>query len=105
MQQDYILLRNEVRGLKNEIWDTRDSIYYVERGMANFQQNSRKDNIEISGLPDCYNENLEFSVVRILKRIDLPNLSSYDIVACHRLKKLKKDKIVRFVNRKDAYAS
>ena len=87
MQQDYILLRNEIRGLKIEIWDTWDSIYYVERDMANFHQYSRRDNIEISGIPGCYNEKLEFTVVRILKRNGLPNLSSSDIVACHRLKK------------------
>ena len=88
MQQDYILLRNEVCGLKNEIWDTWDLIYYVERDMANFKQYSRGDNIEISGIPECYNENLEFTVLCILKTIGLPNLRSYDIVACHhRLKK------------------
>ena len=93
--------------LKKEIWDTLDSIYFVEKDLANFQQYSRRENMVFQKAMD--DTNLEFTVINILKRIGLPNLSSYDIVACHRLKKLKKDKptnvIVRFVNRKDAYVS
>ena len=109
MQHEHIKLKNEVNKLKNELWDTWDSIYYVERDLANFQQYSRRENIEIIGIPDSYDDNLEFNVMCLLKRIGLPNLSSYDIIACHRLKKIKKDKpanvIVRFVNRKGAHVS
>ena len=83
MNQNFIALKNEVLELKKEIWDTWDSIYYVEKDMANFQQYSRRENIEICGIPEGYDDtNLEFTVINILKRIGLPNLSSYDIVAC-----------------------
>ena len=102
-------LNNEVIELKKEIWETWDSLYYVQKDLANFQQYSRRENIEICGIPECYDANLEFTLVRILKKIGLPHISSYDIIACHCLKKLMKDKpanvILRFVNRKDAYVS
>ena len=48
MNQNFIALKNEVLELKKEIWDTCDSIYYVEKDLANFQQYSRRENIEIS---------------------------------------------------------
>ena len=38
MNQNFIALKNEVLELKKEIWDTWDSIYYVENDLANFQQ-------------------------------------------------------------------
>ena len=59
--------------------------------MANFQQYPRRENIEISGILESYDANIEYTVVSMLKRIGLPNLSSYDIIACHKFKKLKKD--------------
>ena len=109
MQLDYVKLNNKVIELKKEIWETWDSLYYVQKNLANFQQYSRRENIEISGIPEYYDANLEFTVVRILKKIGFPHISSYDIIACHRLKKLTKDKlanvILRFVNRKDADVS
>ena len=77
--------------------------------LSQFQQYSRRDNIEISGIPDSvYDEHLESPVINILRRIGVKNLESYEIIACHRLKKLKRglpaNVIVRFVNRKRAYA-
>ena len=70
---------------------------------------TQEERMEIIGIPDSYGDNLEFNVIRLLKIIGLPNLSSYDIIACHRLQKIKKDKpanvIVRFVNLKDAHVS
>ena len=68
MQHEHIKLKNEVDKLKNELWDTWDSIYYVERDLANFQQYSRRENIEIIGIPDSYDDNLEFNVIRFTKK-------------------------------------
>ena len=75
MQLDYVKLNNEVIELKKEIWETWDSLYYVQKDLANFQQYSRRENIEICGIPEYYDDNLEFTVVRILKKIGLPHIS------------------------------
>ena len=91
MQHEHTKLKKEVNKLKNELWDTWDSIYYIERDLPNFQQYSRRENIEIIGIPDYYDDNLEFNVIRLLKRIGLPNLSSCYIlerqhcsdISCH----------------------
>ena len=69
-------------------------------------QYSRRENLIISGIPDnIKQQDLERAVIDIVKSIGLSTLSSYEITACHRLKKNKKDNfpaktIVRFTNRK-----
>ena len=98
-------LKIEATETKKEIWALWDYIYYLEMNLSQFQQYSRRDNIEISGIPDSvYDEHLESTVINILRRIGVKNLESYEIIACHRLKKLKRglpaNVIVRFVNRK-----
>ena len=75
--------------------------------IANLQAYSRRENIEIFGVPDNINQrDLEPTVVDILNSIGV-NISSYDIAGCHRLKRERYAKssnvIVRFTNRKDAY--
>ena len=54
MNQNFIALKNEE--FKKEIWDTWDSIYYVEKDLANFPHYSRRENIEISGIPEGYDD-------------------------------------------------
>ena len=69
------------------------------------EQYHRRQNLIISGIPDYVSqESLEQKVLEILSSIGMP-ISSYEIVACHRLKKLKYSNyptqtIVRFTNRK-----
>ena len=53
MQLNYVKLNNEIIELKKEIWETWDSLYYVQKDLANFQQYSRRENIEICGIPEC----------------------------------------------------
>ena len=52
------------------------------------EQYSQHENIIISGIPDIINQNhLEGKVLEILRTIGLNSISSYDIAACHRLRK------------------
>ena len=59
----------------------------------------------ISGIPDSVNhKNLEKTVIDLISSIGM-NVSSYEVVGCHRLYKNKKSKfpaktIIRFTNRK-----
>ena len=75
----------------------------VERDVIDLQQYHRRNNIEISGLPESIT-NIEESVIRIASAVNL-SVKPSDIQACHRLKKKRNSKgprnvIVRFVNRK-----
>ena len=69
------------------------------------EQYGRRNNIEITGIPErVVNEKLEETVVEVLNEVDL-NVSNNDIEACHRLgKQMNKPRktIIRFVNRKFA---
>ena len=79
----------------------------VERDTAELQQYTRRNNIEISGLPETIEDkSLEDTVIKIAKVVDI-SIAKNDIEACHRLRRRKKDNgprriIVRFVNRKIA---
>ena len=82
-------------------------IYNLEINVNNLDQYSRRSNIEISKIPEKIKQNeLELYVLNIFASIGI-KLSSYDIVAVHRLGKYHPDKtrnvIVRFINRKNAY--
>ena len=66
----------------------------------NLDQYSRRNNVEISGIPQSVSDNqLEEKVVDILKAIDV-SITTNEIEACHRLGKKKKNVIVRVINRK-----
>ena len=73
------------------------------------QQYQRRENIEISGIPShVQDRDLEnFVIHRVLRKIGLNQLDSYEIVACHRLGRSSPERpanvIVRFVNRKRAH--
>ena len=68
------------------------------------EQYSRRDNLIISGIPESINQaKLEKTVIHILRTIGL-GITSYEITACHRLKKSNSkyppQTIVRFINRR-----
>ena len=79
----------------------------LERASYDAIQYIRRNNIEISGIPELFNENLEEKVIDICKEYDV-HVNFDDIEACHRLPKNKRHKdlppvtIVRFVNRRKA---
>ena len=100
-------LEERVRDLEIYTDDLYDQINNNMIEIANLQSYSRRENVEIFGIPDTvtYKE-LEPTIVDLLRSIGV-NVSSYDIASCHRLKKEKyansSNVIIRFINRKDAY--
>ena len=91
-------LRKKVNVLENKILT-------LESEHNSLEQYGRRNNIEITGIPDSVpDQNLEEKVVDILNEISV-NVSSKDIEACHRVdvsKNSSKETIVRFINRKHA---
>jgi hypothetical protein len=82
-------------------------IYALERSVAQLDQYGRRENIEISGIPNNVpKQQLENEVIKILHHIGLEHIDNYAIVGCHRIS--GKDRygnqntIVRFLQRKDA---
>ena len=85
-----------------------DRLFYLENDLIKLQQYSRRENIEIIGIPDSVQQNnLEKTVIGILQRIGV-KISSYHISACHRLQKKRGSRtanvIVQFINRSHAIA-
>ena len=100
-------LIKKVTYLEEILDQTQDRLYRAEVAINNLDQYSRRENIEILGIPDNITiNNLETTVIEILDSIGV-QVSSYNIVACHRLKKKNYQKsastIVRFVNRKSVH--
>ena len=101
-------LKKFTNNIREEIDYNTDSIYYIEKDLNQYQQYGRRESLEISGIPEDIPQNeLELRIINLLQRIGCHNLSSYEIVACHRLKKDPKSGlskvIVRFINRKRVY--
>ena len=81
-----------------------DIMYKMDCKVIQIDQYSRRSNLIISGIPNTVNHhNLENKVLEILHYIGM-QVSSYEIVACHRLGKnngkFPPQTIVRFTNRK-----
>ena len=82
-------------------------VYALETSVARLDQYGRRENIEISGIPNTVsNQQLEGEVINILQQIGLTHMDSYSIVGCHRIsgkdRHGNKNTIVRFLHRKDA---
>ena len=83
-----------------------EQVYSMDVRLSECDQYTRRSNLVISGIPDNVDQkNLEYEVLKIIKSIGIFNVTSYQIVACHRLRKNINDKypartIVRFTNRK-----
>ena len=85
-----------------------DDLAYMEIEVAKQDRYSRRNNIEIGGIPEKFNDDqLEDVAIAILNKLEV-NCVSNDLEACHRLPLTKKEKysshpkrsILRFVNRK-----
>ena len=78
-------LQLENQRLRKKVSDLQKKIYSAEENINSLEQYGRKNNIEITGIPESIeNEKLEETVVEVLNKIDL-NVSNNDIEACHRL--------------------
>lgn len=112
ISDDISEMRNEIiKNLVEENKKLQEKVKNLEEKVKNIgisteatNQYGRRNNIEISGIPDFVkDDDLEDTVKDILGKIDVKTLKK-NIEACHRLPPTKNNKskkvIVRFVNRK-----
>ena len=95
-------IRSELAVTKTVNATLKNTVTELQRKMNHLDQYGRRDNIEISGVPKNV-ENLEDKMIALLGKIDVV-VNPADIVACHPLKR-EGAAIIRFVNRKHAYAA
>ena len=111
IHQDLSELRNNYSRLESELLISKtvttrqkNQIINLERQCWSNEQYSRREYLEISGIPsNTENQNLEETVLNILEKIDV-TIMSENVEACHWLKSKggQKKVIVKFSKRKDA---
>ena len=109
LQNDLQELRSEVKELKESHTQSSDNTE-LEKHIHDLDQYQKRNNIEISGIPKGFEDNLEDKVIEVWNSLGFnEELKTSDIQACHRLDELSgasptspKKTIVRFVNRKHA---
>ena len=98
-----VIIKNE--RLRKKINVPENKILILESGYNSLEQYGRRNNIEITGIPDSFpDQNLDERVVDVLNEISV-NVSPEDIEAFRRVgvsKTSSKETIVRFINRKHA---
>lgn len=98
-------LQIENQRLRKKVNDLQKKIISSEENINSLEQYGRRNNIEISGIPESVEDKkLEETIIEVLSKIDV-NVSASDIEACHRLGKpnnKERKTIIRFVNRKYA---
>ena len=99
-------LKERVHQLEIGQDDNLEYIIEVEKQSQNLEQYTRRNNLEINGIPNTIaDENLESKCIEILGSVDI-HVEKSDIEACHRLptnnknKKKPKAVIIKFTNRK-----
>lgn len=107
LQTENELLKKSITKLKNEVYEKDCLVTDIEKDLCELQQYVRRNNMEITGIPeDIPDDLLEAKVIEIGHAMDI-TINETDFEACHRLPKGKHAKasdprrtIVRFVNRK-----
>ena len=94
LKEENFRLQQKVQHLENKLSD-------IEIAENKLEQYTRRNNIEIQGIPSTVRDNLlEDKVIDIFSQLNI-TISKSDIEDCHRLDKANpKNTIVRFVNRK-----
>ena len=100
-------LKKELSKLLTENESLQNSLYVMEVDIAEIQQYSQRDNIELANIPvDVQQKDLEIYVINLLSSINV-KIQSYDIAAVHRIGRVNRNNcrkvIVRFTNRKKCY--
>ena len=109
LERSIASMQNETHYYKTENDTLNDKLEKLERDLYQFEQYNRRESVEISGLPEEIPQHeLETTVINILRRIGVWELESYEVVACHRLKRKYQNErtsrvIIRFTNRKRAF--
>ena len=86
MSQALSLLRKKNFVLEQIVTDMRSKIEDNENYIKNQDIYSRRNNVEICNIPESVDDNLEEFIIKMLKSTNM-DISSYDIVAVHRLGK------------------
>ena len=96
-------LQTENERLREKVSNLETKVIPLEINQNKLEQYGRRNNIEVSGIPDSVEDNcLEEKIISVFTSIDV---KSNDIEACHRFGKSRnssKKIIVRFINRKFA---
>ena len=107
LEDDNKKLNNEIKEMQNYIDELIEDMYYIEHDIIKNAQYTRRESLIISGIPDSVSQhNLEPTALKIIQALGLKNISSYEVVACHRLADKNNDArypqktIIQFTNRK-----
>ena len=100
-------LNKKLKYFQNDLYDFTDELYYTQCETIKNSQYSRRESLIITGIPNNISQrNLEPTCLKIIQSLGLRNVSSYEVVACHRLSdkindgKYSQKTIIRFTNRK-----
>ena len=101
---DLVELAAENARLKDGVQRLHGANMYLENGLHDLQQYSRRNNLERSGLQECKDSGEEEAkLLEFFHELGV-TIEAGDIEACHRIPTKRKDKkkplIVRFVNRR-----
>ena len=105
LQQNNAILAN----YKHQIFELQQKNIILETDFNQHSQYGRRECIEVSGVPTTITQDiLEETMITMFQRMGVQNICSYDIVACHRIKKKLPNEqfprvIIRFMNRKRAW--
>ena len=94
---------------RKHLGDLTNRIVELERSQFLYEQYGRREAIEITGIPtDIEVNKLEDEVIKVYNTANVQvfgrGLRKEDISACHRIGKKQETTIVRFINRKFAFA-
>ena len=102
--EELVSCQKRNKKLSGHYYDLSDEIYYMQKDISRIDQYSRRQNIELLGLPkDIHNNDLQGKVIEILCKIGV-DVKPEDIVAVHRLKGQRyPNVIIRFFDRNIVY--
>ena len=97
-------IKSENMCLKQTVLELKNLLENTEKNLNNLEQYSRRECIEINGIPCTHEESTDEIVVALAKQVGV-HITTKDISVSHRLKNLTKSKqpstiIAKFISRK-----
>ena len=98
-------IKYDILNIDQDLDDLYEGLNNVDFKTMQLDQYIRRESLVISGIPESITQNeLENTVLTILRQIGVHNVSSYEVTACHRLfnknTRYPPRTIIRFTNRK-----
>lgn len=104
VKEDIKHVKEEVKRLKEENLSLHNTVVDLETRMRDMEQYSRINNIEISGVPESENEDMDTLLTDIAKAIDVEHKAS-SVEAAHRVPSYNRKRVspivVKFKSRRD----